>query len=95
MTFVMVMVYQAQRRIPVQYPTKRRLFSMERSGQETTYIPMQVNSAGMIPIIFASSMLLLPTVIANFHADQLQPALHNFFGDYPHLARYAPTGITG
>jgi preprotein translocase subunit SecY len=79
MTFVMVMVYLAQRRIPVQYPSKRRLFSMERSGQETTYIPMQVNSAGMIPIIFASSMLLLPTVIANFMQTSSNTALHNFF----------------
>ena len=79
MTFVMVMVYLAQRRIPVQYPSKRRLFSMERSGQETTYIPMQVNSAGMIPIIFASSMLLLPTVVANFMQTSTNTALHNFF----------------
>ncbi len=79
MTFVMVMVYLAQRRIPVQYPSKRRLFSMERSGQETTYIPMQVNSAGMIPIIFASSMLLLPTVIANFMQTSTNTGLHNFF----------------
>ena len=79
MTFVMVMVYLAQRRIPVQYPSKRRLFSMERSGQETTYIPMQVNSAGMIPIIFASSMLLLPTVVANFMQTSSNTALHNFF----------------
>ena len=79
MTFVMVMVYLAQRRIPVQYPSKRRLFSMERSGQETTYLPMQVNSAGMIPIIFASSMLLLPTVIANFMQTSTNTGLHNFF----------------
>ena len=79
MTFVMVMVYLAQRRIPVQYPSKRRLFSMERSGQETTYIPMMVNSAGMIPIIFASSMLLLPQVIANFMQTSTNTGLHNFF----------------
>ncbi|MGZ3599128.1 MAG: preprotein translocase subunit SecY, partial [Ktedonobacterales bacterium] len=39
-----------------------------RAGQQTTYIPLQVNSAGMIPIIFAQSILLLPTVISNFLA---------------------------
>ena len=79
MTFVMVMVYLAQRRIPVQYPSKRRVFAMERSGQDTTYIPMMVNSAGMIPIIFASSMLLLPEVIANFMQTSTNSGLHNFF----------------
>ncbi|HEU4784615.1 MAG TPA: preprotein translocase subunit SecY [Ktedonobacterales bacterium] len=79
MTFVMVMVYLAQRRIPVQYPSKRRVFAMERAGQETTYIPMQVNSAGMIPIIFASSMLLLPVIIANFMQTSTNTGLHNFF----------------
>jgi preprotein translocase subunit SecY len=81
MTFAMVFVYQAQRRIPVQYPTKRRLFSTIRSGQETTYIPMQVNSAGMIPLIFASSVLLLPTVIANFMQLSSTARLRDFFGN--------------
>jgi preprotein translocase subunit SecY len=81
MTFAMVMVYQAQRRIPVQYPTKRRLFSTIRSGQETTYIPMQVNSAGMIPLIFASSVLLLPTVIANFMQLSSTARLRDIFGN--------------
>jgi preprotein translocase subunit SecY len=81
MTFAMVYVYQAQRRIPVQYPTKRRLFSTIRSGQETTYIPMQVNSAGMIPLIFASSVLLLPTVIANFMQASSSVRLRDVFGN--------------
>lgn len=66
MIFVMVIVYMAQRRIPVRYPTKRRIFSGLRATEESTYIPMQVNSAGMIPLIFASSILLLPTVIASY-----------------------------
>jgi preprotein translocase subunit SecY len=66
MTFVMVYVYQAQRRVPVQYPTKRSFASGVRGGSETSYIPLQVNSAGMIPLIFASSILLLPVVISNF-----------------------------
>ena len=59
MIFAMVCVYQAQRRVPVQYPTKRRFLSGIRSGQQSTYIPLQINSAGMIPIIFAQSILLL------------------------------------
>jgi len=40
---------------------------------------MQVNSAGMIPIIFASSMLLLPVIIANFMQTSTNTGLHNFF----------------
>ena len=79
MTFSMVFVYLAQRRVPVQYPTKRRIFSGMRSGQQTTYIPLMVNSAGMIPLIFASSILLLPTVLANYLAFSSHSALRNFF----------------
>jgi preprotein translocase subunit SecY len=64
--FLMVFVYQAQRRVPVQYPTKRRMMQGVRSASQTTYLPLQINSAGMIPLIFASSILLLPTVIASY-----------------------------
>lgn len=62
-----VYIYQGQRRIPVQYPTKRSVGrGMLVGSAQTTYIPMQVNSAGMIPLIFASSLLLFPTVIATY-----------------------------
>jgi preprotein translocase subunit SecY len=81
MTFAMVFVYQAQRRVPVQYPTKRRIFAGERSGNQTTYIPLQVNSAGMIPLIFASSILLLPTVLANYLAFSSNTGLRTFFNN--------------
>ncbi|HLY32754.1 MAG TPA: preprotein translocase subunit SecY, partial [Ktedonobacterales bacterium] len=81
MTFVMVYVYQAQRRVPVQYPTKRQIGATVRGGQETTYIPLQVNSAGMIPLIFASSILLLPVVIAQFLTLSTNKALVNAFGN--------------
>src|SRR5579859_4734698 len=79
MIFVMVIVYMAQRRIPVRYPTKRRVFSGFRATEESTYIPMQVNSAGMIPLIFASSILLLPVVIANFVAYSSNKGVAQFF----------------
>jgi preprotein translocase subunit SecY len=79
MIYVMVTVYMAQRRIPVRYPTKRRVFSGFRATEESTYIPMQVNSAGMIPLIFASSILLLPVVIANFVAYSTNKQVAQFF----------------
>ncbi|HEX9036398.1 MAG TPA: preprotein translocase subunit SecY [Ktedonobacterales bacterium] len=81
MIFVMVFVYMAQRRIPVRYPTKRRIFSGFRATEESTYIPMQVNSAGMIPLIFASSILLLPVVIANFVAYSSNKGVAQFFSN--------------
>jgi preprotein translocase subunit SecY len=62
-----IYVYQGQRRVPVQYPTKRTVGrGMLVGSAQTTYIPLQVNSAGMIPLIFASSMLLFPTVISQY-----------------------------
>jgi len=79
MTFAMVFVYLAQRRVPVQYPTKQRAFMGERGTPQTTYIPLQVNSAGMIPLIFASSILLMPTVLSNYLAFSTNKGLSNFF----------------
>jgi preprotein translocase subunit SecY len=62
-----VYIYLGQRRVPVQYPTKRTVGrGMLVGSAQTTYIPMQVNSAGMIPIIFAQSMLLFPSVISQY-----------------------------
>ncbi|HET8910163.1 MAG TPA: preprotein translocase subunit SecY [Ktedonobacteraceae bacterium] len=65
-----VYIYQGQRRVPVQYPTKRMVGrGMLVGSAQTTYIPIQVNSAGMIPLIFAQSMLLFPTVLAQYLAS--------------------------
>jgi preprotein translocase subunit SecY len=50
-----------------------------RGGNETTYIPLQVNSAGMIPLIFAQSILLLPVVIANFMSYSNNTTLKDWF----------------
>lgn len=77
--FLMVYVYMAQRRVLVQYPTKRRVMQGMRAGAQTTYIPLQVNSAGMIPLIFASSILLLPVVVASYLTYSNIKWLSNFF----------------
>ncbi len=64
-----VYIYQGQRRVPVQYPTKRMVGKgMLVGSAQTTYIPMQVNSAGMIPLIFAQSMLIFPAVLSQYLA---------------------------
>ena len=61
---VVVFVEQSQRRIPVQYA--KRVVGRRTLGGSSTYIPLKINMAGVIPVIFASSLLTLPTVIAQF-----------------------------
>ncbi|MEI7798232.1 MAG: preprotein translocase subunit SecY, partial [Actinomycetes bacterium] len=58
-----VFVEQAQRRIPVQY-AKRQVGSRSYGGA-STYIPIKVNQAGVIPVIFASSLLYIPSLVVN------------------------------
>jgi preprotein translocase subunit SecY len=73
-----VYIYQGQRRVPVQYPTKRQVGRGLLVGSaQTTYIPLQVNSAGMIPLIFAQSMLLFPAVISQYLATSSTTWLQN------------------
>ena len=62
-TVAIVFMEQGQRRIPVQYA--RRQVGRRVYGGQSTYIPLKVNQAGVIPIIFASSVLYLPTLIAS------------------------------
>jgi preprotein translocase subunit SecY len=59
-----VFVEQSQRRIPVQYA--KRMVGRKMYGGTSTYIPIKVNQAGVIPIIFASSLLYLPALILQF-----------------------------
>jgi len=64
-----VFVEQSQRRIPVQYA--KRVVGRRTYGGSSTYIPIKVNMAGVIPVIFASAILYLPMLIAQFN----QPAV--------------------
>jgi preprotein translocase subunit SecY len=61
---LIVFVQQAERKIPVQY-AKRVVGRTIYSGQQT-HIPLKVNAAGVIPVIFASSLLMLPYMVASF-----------------------------
>ena len=71
-----VYIYQGQRRVPVQYPTKRMVGrGMLVGSAQTTYIPIQVNSAGMIPLIFAQSMLLFPSILSRYLGASSTPWL--------------------
>lgn len=62
-----VYMYLGQRRVPIEYPTKRAVGRDLLVGSaQRSYLPMQVNSAGMIPLIFANSMLVFPAVLARY-----------------------------
>jgi preprotein translocase subunit SecY len=63
-----VFMERAQRRILVQYPKRQQGNKM--TGGESSHIPLKLNTAGVIPPIFASSLLLLPITMANFSAGQ-------------------------
>ncbi len=59
-----IAIQQGQRRIPVQYA--KRMIGRKMYGGQSTHIPLRVNQAGVIPIIFASAFLLFPATIAQF-----------------------------
>ncbi|MGO1415063.1 MAG: preprotein translocase subunit SecY, partial [Microbacterium gubbeenense] len=62
---LIVFVEQSQRRVPVQYA--KRMVGRRTYGGTSTYIPIKVNMAGVIPVIFASSLLYLPALISQFN----------------------------
>jgi preprotein translocase subunit SecY len=81
-----IYVEQAQRRIPVQYA--RRMVGRKMFGGSSTYIPLKVNQAGVIPVIFASSLLYLPAMIVQFNQNSSNSVLdwvnaHLVRGDHP------------
>ena len=65
---LVIFVEQSQRRVPVQYA--KRQVGRRMYGGSSTYIPLKVNMAGVIPVIFASSLLSLPALVAQFNRPQ-------------------------
>jgi len=82
---LVVFVEQSQRRVPVQYA--KRMVGRRMYGGTSTYIPIKVNMAGVIPVIFASSLLYLPALVAQFNdptADWVVWVTNTFVtGDHP------------
>jgi len=79
-----VFVEQGQRRIPVQYA--KRQVGRRTYGGTSTYIPLKVNQSGVIPIIFASSLLYLPTLLSSIiNRPGVQTFVNNYFtqGNHP------------
>jgi len=65
--YIIVFVERAQRKIVIQYP--KRQVGMRMTAAESSHLPLKINPTGVIPPIFASSLLLLPITIANFSAQ--------------------------
>jgi preprotein translocase subunit SecY len=88
-----VFVNEGQRRVPITYAKQQVGRRMSRGG--TTYLPLKVNMAGVIPIIFASSLLIFPVVLGQLFAggdqDSILGRIAAFFapGNAPYLLLYA------
>lgn len=77
-----VRVELGQRRIPVQFA--KRVVGRRMTGGQSTYIPLKVNQAGIVPIIFASSVLLLPVLLSNMLGSAVgwRGSVAGFVNDY-------------
>lgn len=84
---LVILVEQSQRRVPVQYA--KRMVGRREYGGQSTYIPIKVNMAGVVPVIFASSLLYLPALLAQFN----QPAPGEKVADWvTWVSTYLTTG---
>ena len=89
-----VAMTQAQRKIPVQYA--KRVVGRKMYGGQTTHIPLRVNTAGVIPIIFAQSLIMLPSTLAlAFQGNALVQGMANFVahGTWAYVLIYGLTII--
>ena len=78
MTAFIVLMYQATRRIPIQTP-KKMIGNKMYAGQNTV-LPLRLNMAGVIPIIFASSIMMLPSMVAGFFPNSaFMDSMNTFF----------------
>lgn len=85
-----IAVQQAERRVPVQYA--KRVVGRRVYGGQSTHIPIKVNAAGVIPVIFASSILLFPSTVAGFFPNsKIALSIANFIkpGGWLYASLYA------
>lgn len=81
---LVIFMETAVRKIPIQYTSS----SVKRSGQDMTFLPLKINSAGVIPVIFASSIMMAPITVMSFmEQTEFTIALTNF------LSFNKPTGL--
>ena len=85
-----VTINEATRRIKIQYA--RRVSGRKLAGGQTTHLPLRVNQAGVIPIIFAVSLVLLPSLIGRFLATASNPTIARLAADVSRL--FTPASLT-
>lgn len=85
-----VFINEGRRQITVQY-ARRFIGGRQTGGGAQTYLPLRVNQAGVIPIIFAVSLVLIPSFAGAFLSQQTQPQL-NFLGRFL-VANFDPSGF--
>jgi len=82
-----VWVQQAERRIPVQYA--KRVVGRKMYGGQSTHIPIKVNLAGVMPIIFAMSIMMFPSTIIGFFGANSENKIVKFFINWPQKLSFA------
>lgn len=85
-----IFMQQGVRKIPVQYA--KRVVGRKMYGGQSTHIPLKINSAGVIPVIFAVSLVIFPSTIAQFWADASGVGVANWI--YNNFQPSAPLGMT-
>lgn len=86
-----VFVERGQRRIPIHYA--KRMLGRKMVGGQTTHLPLRINIAGVIPPIFASSILLFPATLANFSSVQWLQNLSQYMSPSSVLYNIAFIGL--
>jgi len=89
MIAAIVYIQEAERRVPLQYA--RRTAGAQAIGSYSSYLPIKLNPAGVIPIIFAASVLMFPATVARFVHNPIAQAIYNFLqpGSPAYLVIYA------
>jgi len=84
---LVVWVQEAERRIPVQYA--KRVVGRKMYGGQSTHIPIKVNFAGVIPIIFAMSITMFPSTIIGFFGANSESKVVQFFENWPNSISFS------
>ena len=93
-TIVVIVIFtEAHRRIPVQYA--KSVFRGGRMYRQSgsTHIPLRVNTAGMIPLIFAMSLVIFPSIIASYFANPAEPNIANYIANLFRPDAALPMGL--
>jgi preprotein translocase subunit SecY len=86
-----VLVENAYRRIPIHYA--RRVDSSRMASQRSSYLPLKVNTAGVMPVIFASSVIFFPATIAQFFKWEWLSKVASYISPQTHIWYYTPVFV--